>query len=117
MAITNLVPVFDRITKPNFKLISNSISVEKIHPRKFFLIIILVLMSCFLIQAFASLMVNSDAFTLQELKRERNLVQDQRDAILIQVNQKSSPEMLASAAIKLGMKPAESITYIDLSSK
>lgn len=117
MAITNLVPVFDRISKPNFKVISNSISVEKLHPRKFFLILIVVFIACFLLQAFTSLMVNSDAFTLQELKRERNLVQDQRDAILIQVNEKSSPEKLAEAASKLGMKPAESISYIDLSNR
>jgi hypothetical protein len=62
-------------------------------------------------------MNTSDAFALQSLKRERNLIQDQRDAILVEVNQKSSPDALATAAGKLGMKPAESVTYIDLSSK
>jgi hypothetical protein len=60
-------------------------------------------------------MVTSDAFALQGLKHERNLVQDQRDAILVQVNQKGSPDALAQAAGKLGMKPVDSISYIDMS--
>ena len=64
-----------------------------------------------------SILVTSDAFKLQDLKSQRNLVQDQRDAILIKVNQFSSPEFLALAAKKIGMKPVDSISYIDLSSK
>jgi cell division protein FtsL len=72
---------------------------------------------CFIMQSLVSIFITSDAFKLEDLKSQRNLVQDQRDAILIQVNQSSSPENLASAATKLGMKPAENITYVDMSSK
>lgn len=115
MAITNLVPVFDRITKPNFKVITGSLSIEKIHPKKFIFLIATVFGLCFLLQAVVSLLNTSDAFTLQNLKHERNLIQDQRDAILVLVNQKSSPDYLASAASKLGMKPVDSVSYIDLS--
>ena len=115
MAITNLVPVFDRIPKPNFKVISGTLSVEKLHPRKFIIIIISVFLACFLFQSLISSLVTSDAFTLQTLKHQRNLVQDQRDAILMKVNEKSSPDLLAAAAGKLGMKPVDSISYIDMS--
>jgi surface polysaccharide O-acyltransferase-like enzyme len=115
MAITNLVPVFDRIGKPNFKIISGSLSVEKLHPRKFVILIISVFVACFLLQSVISTLVTSDAFALQELKHQRNLVQDQRDAILMKVNEKSSPDLLAAAAAKLGMKPVESISYLDMS--
>lgn len=117
MAITNLVPVFDRIAKPNLRVIAGNLSVEKIHPKKFIILIATVFGLCFLLQSVVSIMNTSDAFALQSLKRERNLIQDQRDAILVEVNQKSSPDALAVAAGKLGMKPAESVSYIDLSSR
>lgn len=115
MAITNLVPVFDRISRPNFKVIAGTISAEKIHPKKFVILILSVLIGCVLTQALISTLVTSDAFTLQELKRQRNHVQDQRDAILIKVNEKSSPDALAKSASNLGMKPIDSITYLDVS--
>jgi hypothetical protein len=115
MAITNLVPVFDRISKPNFKVIAGTMSAEKIHPKKFMILIISVFVTCFLTQAIISLLVTSDAFTLQELKHQRNLVQDQRDAILIKLNEMGSPNVLATNARKLGMKPIDSINYLDMS--
>jgi hypothetical protein len=115
MAISDLVPVFDRINKPNFKVIAGSFSAEKIHPKKFFILITSILLACFLTQTMISILVTSDAFALQDLKHERNLVQDERDAILVQVNQKGSPAALAQAAGKLGMKPVDSISYIDMS--
>lgn len=71
-------------------------------------------MICFLLQSFVSLWVTTDAFVLQDLKHQRNLVQDQRDAILIQVNEKSAPSALAEAAKKIGMKPVDTISYINV---
>jgi hypothetical protein len=115
MAITNLVPVFDRLARPNLRVITGNISAEKIHPKRLLILIVSVFMACFIIQTVISLLVTSDAFTLQDLKRQRNLVQDQRDALLIQVNQKSSPDALAISAAKLGMKPVGTIAYVDLS--
>lgn len=115
MAISDLVPVFDRINKPNFKVISGSLSAERLHPKKFLILISVIMGLCFLLQTLISILVTSDAFALQDLKHERNLVQDERDAFLVQVNQKSSPVSLAQAATKLGMKPVDSISYLDLS--
>ena len=115
MAISDLVPVFDRINKPNFKVIQGSLSAERLHPKKFLILISVIMGLCFILQTLISIMVTSDAFALQDLKHERNLVQDERDALLVQVNQKGSPVYLAQAAAKLGMKPVDSISYLDLS--
>ena len=115
MAITDLVPVFERITKPNFRLITQVVSAERLHPRKFLLFIVSIFTLCLLLKSLISIWSTSDAFTLEELKHQRNLVQDQRDALVTKVNQISSPDRLAAAATKLGMVPAQSITYIDMS--
>ena len=117
MAISDLIPVFERVQRPNLRAITGTLSAEKLHPRKFILIIGTVFALCFVLQSLVSIFVTSDAFKLQDLKSQRNLVQDQRDAILIKVNQFSSPEYLAVAASKIGMKPVENISYIDMSSK
>lgn len=117
MAITNLIPVFERVNKPDFKVISNVINAEKLHPRKFILILMAVLISCVLSQSLVSVWLTSDSFVLQDLKLERNLVTDERDALVKLANEKSSPENLAVAATKLGMKPADSISYIDMSNR
>lgn len=115
MAISDLVPVFDRINKPNLRVITGSLSVERLHPKKFLILISVIMGLCFVLQTLISIMVTSDAFALQELKHERNLVQDERDALLVKVSQKGSPVYLAEAAAKLGMKPVDSISYLDLS--
>ena len=115
MAIADLVPVFDRIKKPNLRLITQGITADRIHPRKFILIVGTVFTVCLLLKSLISIWTTSDAFTLQELKHQRNLVQDQRDSLLMKVNQLSSPDLLAVSATKLGMKPTENITYLDMS--
>ncbi len=55
-----------------------------------------------------------DAFALSNLKLQAKLVSDQREAIARQIDNLSSPESLANAAAKLGMKPAETPTFLDL---
>ena len=117
MAITNLIPVFERVNKPDFKVISNVINAEKLHPRKFLIILMAVLMACVLSESLVSVWLTSDSFVLQDLKIERNLVTDERDALVKLASEKSSPENLAAAAAKLGMKPADSISYIDMSNQ
>jgi hypothetical protein len=58
--------------------------------------------------------MTQDAFTLQDLKHQANTVNDQRDAIMREVAQQNSPDMLAANAIKIGMQPVEKLNYINL---
>ena len=68
-----------------------------------------------LVIAGINILMTQDAFTLQELKSQRNIALDQKDAILNLVNEKNSPVNLSKAAIELGMKPANKIGYLTYS--
>lgn len=57
-----------------------------------------------------------DAFKLQQLKQQATVLADQREAILRQVAEKSSPENLAASAEKLGMVASTNPRFLDLSS-
>lgn len=57
-----------------------------------------------------------DAFTLAKLQRQAQTLSDQRDAINTQIADLSSPESLAVAATKLGMKPNAQPRFLDLNS-
>ena len=59
--------------------------------------------------------MTQDAFTLQELKSQRNIALDQKDAILNIVNQKNSPVNLSNVASQMGMVPATKIGYLNYS--
>ncbi len=59
--------------------------------------------------------LNQDAFTLQRMKHQMNLVNDERDAILRITATKGSPDALAEAASKLGMVPNGTPSFIDMS--
>ena len=67
----------------------------------------------------ALLVVNTalakDAFLLKQLKQEAQLLTDQREAILRQVAQRSSPEKLAEQASKLGMIASTNPKFLDMS--
>jgi cell division protein FtsL len=56
-----------------------------------------------------------DAFKLQQLKQQATVLADQREAILRQVAEKSSPENLAASAAKLGMVASTNPRFLDLS--
>ena len=56
-----------------------------------------------------------DAFLLKQLKQEAQSLTDQREAILRQVAQKSSPEKLAEQASKLGMIASTIPKFLDMS--
>jgi hypothetical protein len=112
VAITNLIPVFEKVSRPNLRLITDNFQVDKLKPKKFLIIMTVIFMFCFLLQSLVSLWVTSDAFVLQDLKREKNLVQDQRDSLLKKLNEKSTPDSLANVARDLGMKPSNSINYL-----
>jgi hypothetical protein len=57
--------------------------------------------------------MTQDAFTLQELKSQRNTALDEKDAILNIVNQKNSPVNLSKVANQMGMVPAAKIEYLN----
>ena len=56
-----------------------------------------------------------DAFLLKQLKQEAQSLTDQREAILRQVAQRSSPEKLAEQASKLGMIASTNPKFLDMS--
>ncbi len=58
--------------------------------------------------------LNQDAFVLQRLKHQMNVVNDQRDALLRSTALKASPDQLAAAAAKMGMVPAGTPEFIVL---
>ena len=60
--------------------------------------------------------LTSGAFTLENAKLSLASVNDQRDAVLDQVDSLSSPDNLAAAATKLGMKPQTTINFLNLES-
>ena len=55
-----------------------------------------------------------DAFQLTSLKLEAKLVSDEREAIARQMDKISSPDALAKAATKLGMKPSETPVFLSI---
>lgn len=88
---------------------------KEIHTRAF----LFLLSGVFGIGLLCLLLINTlltqDAFVLQRLKHNVNVTNDQRDAILRIVAEKSSPESLSISAIRLGMSPARNPQFIDIS--
>ena len=92
-----------------------TIAVQRLDTRKFMLLMASAVTINLLVIAGINLLMTQDAFTLQELKSQRNTAMDEKDAILNLVNQKNSPVNLSKAAIELGMKPASKIGYLNYS--
>jgi hypothetical protein len=92
-----------------------TITVQRLDTRKFMLLMASAVTINLLVIAGINILMTQDAFTLQELKSQRNTAMDEKDAILNLVNQKNSPVNLSKAAIELGMKPASKIGYLNYS--
>ena len=92
-----------------------TIAVQRLDTRKFMLLMASAVTINLLVIAGINILMTQDAFTLQELKSQRNTAMDEKDAILNLVNQKNSPVNLSKAAIELGMKPASKIGYLNYS--
>ena len=88
-------------------------TVQKLDTRKFLLLMASAVTINLLVIAGINILMTQDAFTLQELKSQRNTALDEKDAILNLVNSKNSPVNLSKAAIELGMTPASKIGYLD----
>jgi len=88
---------------------------QKLDTRKFMLLMASAVTINLLVIAGINILMTQDAFTLQELKSQRNTALDEKDAILNLVNEKNSPVNLSKAAIELGMIPASKIGYLNYS--
>lgn len=97
------------------KEVEVSINSQRLDTRKFLLLMASAVTINLLVIAGINILMTQDAFTLQELKSQRNIALDQKDAILNLVNEKNSPVNLSKAAIELGMKPANKIGYLTYS--
>lgn len=72
---------------------------------------VLVAMVIFVISALST----QDAFTLAKLQREAQTLSDESDSINREIAYRSSPNVLAAEAIKLGMRPNSQPRFIDIS--
>lgn len=89
---------------------------EEIHLRAFMTILASIFVASLIALLVINTSLNQDAFVLQRMKHQMNLVNDQRDAILRIAAVKASPETLAAQATKMGMVPNVTPTFIDVSS-
>lgn len=92
-----------------------AITSQKLDTRKFLLVMACAVTINLLVIAGINILMTQDAFTLQELKSQRNTALDQKDAILNIVNEKNSPVNLSKVANQMGMVPASKIGYLNYS--
>jgi hypothetical protein len=122
MAMTAIAPAITRTTTSVAKKstraalqIVTDVSAGKQANRKFFALFISALGSVFLL---ALLLINTllaqDAFELSQLKYDLKLTSDQYEAVTHEIERISSPAVLAQEAKKLGMKPSETPTFLNL---
>jgi hypothetical protein len=125
MAITSLPPT---IVRPTVALrergaqallkIAPDLRVEpgkRTNARGFIVILGLIVFLNIMTLLLINTLMTQDAFTLENLKQQNRALVDQRDALINETNVLSSPDQLAAAAKKLGMVPATTIHYLDLS--
>jgi hypothetical protein len=79
----------------------------------------MILVGIFTIGLLGLLVINTalaeDAFVLQDLKQQAQIITDQREAILRELAAQSSPDKLAQSAVDLGMIASNEIHFLDLS--
>jgi hypothetical protein len=114
-AITNTtISVAKKSTRAALQIVTD-VSAGKQANRKFFALFISALGSVFLL---ALLLINTllaqDAFELSQLKDDLKLTSDQYEAVTHEIERISSPAVLAQEAKKLGMKPSETPTFLNL---
>jgi hypothetical protein len=122
MAMTAIAPAATktttRVAKKSTRValqIVTDVSAGKQANRRFFALFISALGSVFLM---ALLLINTllaqDAFELSQLKADLKLSSDQYEAVTHEIERISSPAVLAQEAKKLGMKPSETPTFLNL---
>jgi hypothetical protein len=122
MAMTAIAPaitktttrVAKKSTRAALQIVSD-VSAGKQADRRFFALFISALGSAFLL---ALLLINTllaqDAFELSQLKDDLKLTSDQYEAVTHEIERISSPAVLAQEAKKLGMKPSQTPTFLNL---
>lgn len=60
-------------------------------------------------------MLAQDAFELHRLQAQATMLSDQREAVMKQIDQASSPEVLSARAVAEGMIPSQSPRFLTLS--
>jgi|LakMenE01Jun11ns_1017448.scaffolds.fasta_scaffold9765140_2 cell division protein FtsL len=122
MAIFDFAPAIERsrkavttgTTKAVLRLVPELQSGKKANDKSF----IIITSSVFIAGLFSLLLINTalaqDAFKLQQLKAQATTLADQREAILKEVSEKSSPAKLAENAMKLGMIVNTNPRFLDL---
>lgn len=106
--------VAKKSTRAALQIVSD-VSAGKQANRRFFALFISALGSVFLL---ALLLINTllaqDAFELSQLKDDLKLTSDQYEAVTHEIERISSPAVLAQEAKKLGMKPSQTPTFLNL---
>ena len=123
MAIFELAPaieisrkiVLEKTNKVVLRLVPEIKSGEVAAQRTFIIFIATIFTAGLLTLLVVNTALAKDAFLLKQLKQEAQSLTDQREAILRQVAQKSSPEKLAEQASKLGMIASTNPKFLDMS--
>jgi len=123
MAIFELAPaieisrkiVLEKTNKVVLRLVPEIKSGEVAAQRNFAIFIAAIFTAGLLTLLVVNTALAKDAFLLKQLKQEAQSLTDQREAILRQVAQKSSPEKLAEQASKLGMIASTNPKFLDMS--
>ena len=123
MAIFELAPaieisrkiVLEKTNKAVLRLVPEIKSGEVAAQRTFIIFIATIFTAGLLTLLVVNTALAKDAFLLKQLKQEAQSLTDQREAILRQVAQKSSPEKLAEQASKLGMIASTNPKFLDMS--
>ena len=123
MAIFELAPaieisrkiVLEKTNKVVLRLVSEIKSGEVAAQRTFAIFIATIFTAGLLTLLVVNTALAKDAFLLKQLKQEAQSLTDQREAILRQVAQRSSPEKLAEQASELGMIASTNPKFLDMS--
>ncbi len=123
MAIFELAPaieisrkiVLEKTNKVVLRLVPEIKSGEVAAQRTFAIFIATIFTAGLLTLLVVNTALAKDAFLLKQLKQEAQSLTDQREAILRQVAQKSSPEKLAKQASELGMVASTNPKFLDMS--
>jgi len=123
MAIFELAPaieisrkiVLEKTNKVVLRLVPEIKSGEVAAQRTFAIFIATIFTAGLLTLLVVNTALAKDAFLLKQLKQEAQSLTDQREAILRQVAQRSSPEKLAEQASKLGMIASTNPKFLDMS--
>jgi len=123
MAIFELAPaieisrkiVLEKTNKVVLRLVPEIKSGEVAAQRTFAIFIATIFTAGLLTLLVVNTALAKDAFLLKQLKQEAQSLTDQREAILRQVAQRSSPEKLAEQASELGMIASTNPKFLDMS--